>query len=406
MTTENGLAPRPSVTSLDFTDEQRQMIRDTYANGANDKEFSVLIEIAKKRRLDPMLRQIHFVQRWNTELKRVVWAPQVSIDGLRAIAQRTGLYDGQDEPIFEERDGSLYLCKVAVYRKDWLRPAVGIAYWSEYVQTTKDGSVTRMWRQMPHVMLSKVAESIALRKAFPEDLSGLFTAEEMMQAENGNEPERRSSPRQPKIVDEPQIAEPQQPAQLPAPATTKTAPVHPANDAPAAPAVDEEALRKTFEALRRSLEETKSKPVDECLRAIVSVWRGMGATVKNLPEDARKGLWTVARECVGSKWGTSPDLADAWLRAALKTPPSEPTPLPIRTSKKETLPTPEAVELHFRGLKSRKHLEAAARAHGSHPWARPELIKHGVAILETDASDVAQTIDAWALKGREESEVA
>lgn len=177
----------------------------------------------------------------------------------------------------------------------------------------------------------------------------------------------------------------------------------PANDPPA---VDEAATRATFEALRAALDATKSKPVDECLRAIVSVWRGMGATVKNLPEDARKGLWTVARECVGSKWGTSPDLADAWLRAALKTPPSEPTPLPIRTSKKETLPTPEAVELHFRGLKSRKHLEAAARAHGSHPWARPELIKHGVAILETDASDVAQTIDAWALKGREESEVA
>ena len=186
MTTDSTLATRPQVASLDFTDEQRQMIRDTYANGANDREFSVLIEIAKKRRLDPMLRQIHFVQRWNTDLKRMVWAPQVSIDGLRAIAQRTGLYDGQDEPIFEDRNGELYVCKVRVYRRDWPsnRPAVGVAYWSEYVQTTKDGSVTRMWRQMPHVMLSKVAESIALRKAFPEDCGGLYTDDEMGQADN------------------------------------------------------------------------------------------------------------------------------------------------------------------------------------------------------------------------------
>ena len=186
MTTDSTLATRPQVASLDFTDEQRQMIRDTYANGANDREFSVLIEIAKKRRLDPMLRQIHFVQRWNTDLKRMVWAPQVSIDGLRAIAQRTGLYDGQDEPTFEDRNGELYVCKVRVYRRDWPsnRPAVGVAYWSEYVQTTKDGSVTRMWRQMPHVMLSKVAESIALRKAFPEDCGGLYTDDEMGQADN------------------------------------------------------------------------------------------------------------------------------------------------------------------------------------------------------------------------------
>jgi hypothetical protein len=132
----------------------------------------------------------------------------------------------------------------------------------------------------------------------------------------------------------------------------------------------------------------------------------MSATVKTLPEDARKGLWTVARECVGSKWGTAPDIADAWLRAALKTPANEPTPLPIRTSKKETLPTAEAVEKHYEKLSARKHLEAAARAHGAHPWVRPVLIKHGVTILETDASDVAQTIDAWALKGREEGEVA
>lgn len=183
----NGLA-RAGDGALTFTDEQRQMIRDTYANGASDAEFAVLMEIAKARRLNPLLRQIHFVKRWTP--KGDVWSPQVSIDGLRAIAQRTGLYDGQDEPRFEEApDGSLRLCKVAVYRKDWQRPAVGVAYWTEYVQTTRDKQTgkkrpTEMWERMPHVMLSKVAEAIALRKAFPEDMAGLYTGDEMAQADN------------------------------------------------------------------------------------------------------------------------------------------------------------------------------------------------------------------------------
>lgn len=168
-----------------FTEEQERMIRDTFANGANPQEFAVLLEIAKVRRLNPLLRQIHFVKRWDRERGREVWSTQVSIDGLRAIAERTGKYDGQDEPDFVEKDGKLIACKVRVYRKDWARPAVGVAYWSEYVQTKKDGSVTAFWARMPHVMIAKCAEAIALRKAFPEDMSGLYVPEEMAQADNG-----------------------------------------------------------------------------------------------------------------------------------------------------------------------------------------------------------------------------
>jgi len=193
MTTENGLTittTRALATPLEFTDDQRRMIRDSFANGASDGEFAVLMEIAKARRLNPLLRQVHFVSRWDTSKGREVWATQVSIDGLRAIAERTGLYAGQDKPEFTERpDGSIVSCEVRVYRKDWPRPAVGVAYWSEYVQTRKDKASgklfpTSFWQRMPHTMLAKCAEALALRKAFPEDMSGLYTADEMGQAEN------------------------------------------------------------------------------------------------------------------------------------------------------------------------------------------------------------------------------
>lgn len=213
---------------LEFSPEQRQLIRDSYANGASDGEFAVLMEIAKARRLNPFLRQIHFVSRWDSQKRREVWAPQVSIDGLRAIAQRTGLYDGQDEPEFGPmKEGHPEWAKVKVYRKDWRRPAVGIAFWTEYVQTFRDKqtgkqAVSSMWARMPRVMLSKVAESIALRKAFPEDMSGLYSDAEMAQAtpvEVEREPETKresAPPPEPplKVLDAPQ-PEPEAPASEP-----------------------------------------------------------------------------------------------------------------------------------------------------------------------------------------------
>ncbi|MBL8604565.1 MAG: phage recombination protein Bet [Myxococcales bacterium] len=189
-----GLAVVPvaalSREPLDFSEAQRRLIRDSFANGASDAEFEVLIEIARARRLNPLMRQIHFVQRWDGDKGRPVWAAQVSIDGLRALAERTGLYAGQDEPEFVEHpDGTLKLCKVRVWRRDWPRPAVGIAYWDEYVQQIRDRQTgkqrpTAMWARMPHVMLAKCAESLALRKAFPEDMGGLYTSEEMGQSQN------------------------------------------------------------------------------------------------------------------------------------------------------------------------------------------------------------------------------
>ena len=173
-----------------FSEEQTRLIRETFANGASDAEFAFLMEIARARRLSPLLRQIHFVQRWDSEKGCTRWATQVSIDGLRAVAERTGNYAGQDEPEFVENpDGSIKLCKVRVWRKDWTRASVGVAHWSEYVQTCRDKQTgkqrpTAMWARMPHVMLAKCAEAVALRKAFPEDMAGLYSADEMAQAQN------------------------------------------------------------------------------------------------------------------------------------------------------------------------------------------------------------------------------
>jgi phage recombination protein Bet len=173
-----------------FTERQEQLIRDTYMSGASKEDAAMLMEIARTRRLNPLLKQVHFVSRNDKQKNRKVWSVQVSIDGLRAIAERTGKYDGQDEPEFGplNEHGFPEWAKIRVYRKDWSRPAVGMVYWEEYVQTDYNGSVTRFWKTMPRVMLAKCAESVAMRKAFPEDLSGLYTPEEMQQADSGQVP--------------------------------------------------------------------------------------------------------------------------------------------------------------------------------------------------------------------------
>ena len=190
MNDDKTMTVRGDGTTLVFSAEQRQILRDTYASGATEQEFAVLMEVAAQRGLNPFKREIFFVKRWDSDKHREVWQPQVSVDGLRLIAQRTGLYDGQDEPEFVEGDdGAPKLCKVRVYRKDWARPAVGVAYWNEYVQTTRDKQTGKtrpnaMWSKMPHTMLAKCAESLAIRKAFTESAAGLYTPEEMGQADN------------------------------------------------------------------------------------------------------------------------------------------------------------------------------------------------------------------------------
>lgn len=178
-----------NAKELIFTNEQVELIKKQIAKGATDDELKMFLMQCKRTGLDPFSRQIYCIQRkrkvkkGNAETWETFMVTQVAIDGLRIVAERSQKYAGQSGPFWCGKDSvwkEVWLeksfpvaAKVGVLRSDFKEPLWGVATWDSYSQDNP------MWNKMPDVMLAKVAEALALRKAFPQDLSGLYTGDEI-----------------------------------------------------------------------------------------------------------------------------------------------------------------------------------------------------------------------------------
>lgn len=174
-----------------LTKSQLALIKTTIAKGASDDELRLFVQVCKGANLNPFLKQVFLVPRWDSKLGVETRAIQVSIDGFRSIAESSGNYAGNDDPVF---DGEQVIkvgsdkftkevthpltAKVTVYKMVGGQKCefTATARWSEYYPGPKMGF---QWHTRPFLMLGKCAEALALRKAFPKLLSGMYAQEEM-----------------------------------------------------------------------------------------------------------------------------------------------------------------------------------------------------------------------------------
>lgn len=187
MSTE--LAIREGQSSFDT--KQLAALGQLGVEGASRADQAIFFHQCVRTGLDPFLRQIYMIERQG---KQTI---QTGIDGFRLIARRAADKRkealGYDAPLWCGEDGQwreVWLsneppaaAKVTVYRAGQPFPAVALM--REFRATKRDGSLTKMWREKPAHMISKCAEALALRMAFPQDLSGIYTTDEMGNDEPG-----------------------------------------------------------------------------------------------------------------------------------------------------------------------------------------------------------------------------
>jgi len=169
-----------STALTTWTPEQTQLISSTIAPGCSGDELKLFAYACQRTGLDPFSKQIYAIKRSG---KMTI---QAGIDGLRAIAERTGQLDGS-ETYWCGADGAwqdVWLAdkppaaaKTIIYRKGSSHAFIGVARFADY------NAGQGLWSKMPAAMIAKCSEALALRKAFPANLSGVYTTDEMEQAE-------------------------------------------------------------------------------------------------------------------------------------------------------------------------------------------------------------------------------
>ena len=196
-----------------FSGSQLSLIRQTVAKDANETEFNWFIANCQLTRLNPLKKHCYLFIFHKDNPKKRQPVIVTAIDGFRAIAERSGSYrpDNRAPRITYDENLSgplnpegIIKAEVDVYKwshGEW-HAVTGTAHWKEFApirhkwaDDPESGKRVRTeeqeldpgkegWTRMPNLMIAKVAESQALRKGWPEDLSSVYGNEETHQEDS------------------------------------------------------------------------------------------------------------------------------------------------------------------------------------------------------------------------------
>ena len=172
MANKNKLVPSDGPT---ITDEEMALITATVAKGATPEQLKLYLYDCSRRGVHPLDKLIYFT------LVSGKYTPITGIDFLLSQAAATGAYAGSDDTVFVEEDGKPLSATSTVYRMvQGQRCAfTATARFEEYIPRAG----AHMWIKMPYAMLGKCSLALALRRSFPQETQGLYTSDEMQQAQ-------------------------------------------------------------------------------------------------------------------------------------------------------------------------------------------------------------------------------
>lgn len=194
----------PEVARRGITEDQWFTLRKSLYPGALPESVVMVWDYCKARRLDPLKKPVHIVpmevtvnsrQADGSVTKYKEWRDVVmpGIYEYRTTAMRTGLYLGHSEPQYGDDIDAFgvtapYWCSMVMYR--WNEKAARVTEFPvkvffDEICATKWGDqkgvrvANQKWSQSPIQMLTKCTEAAGLREAFPDELGGEHTIEEM-----------------------------------------------------------------------------------------------------------------------------------------------------------------------------------------------------------------------------------
>lgn len=166
------------------------IIRNKIATNSNvtDKEIFIFLQLCKYRKLNPFVGEAHLVK-YGNKAQQVV-GKDVFIKRLNRNPKNEGWNSGviiktKDNKVIE-REGTFYLddeklvgAWIKIYIKGWKEPHKHTVRLRDYFRTTNDNKAMGQWGKMPGVMIEKCCIVAGIRKAFPEEFSGMYTSDEI-----------------------------------------------------------------------------------------------------------------------------------------------------------------------------------------------------------------------------------